>query len=619
MRAYCAEEPWGLFDSTLYKSRFVVVEGNTEYDPFPDALEDPEQYPDQISLHALYLANKGKWREVMRAVLALIKKTKASYNIVTKRYDYTVRDFYHLCDMKMVMQRLLDRGELAGDDANMLKNGIGAYSSWKTGVKMRDGSLINTETTTLAMLALGAGALWRFEFVEYRMVPCPGFVQFPDTLPHTLCAKLYEIGNVGDGLIAQGPFVRIPVGQYTVCVNTRLNKGFHWTNDNVLTVQVFDGINTLGFKSFGLCELVNEIGEEEWKQIRVPFEVKRVENVIELRRRRSLDSNPQSTTHEASQETQRLLARLLSVQTETLQQMRDQRRQLDTLSEHVRELKAAVAKLPNPTTKFYTRISHLPLDLVVEVFAWMAPQRAMLFRRLSRVFNSFLISKAFAKMSLSRAVPVAAQRQTAPDSFDLSHFDEMLFFLPRSFQNYYVDTYMAHIERINWFRARERLVYIPRAICTHSKNLKVLNLSQCRLKGLIPLEIHQLTILTHLNLSFNSLRGNIPHTIYNMKHLIHLDLSHNELVGTIDERVEYLTMLSHLNLSNNPGSIPNEFGSKEGLVIPVELGTLTSLRELYIANEVIGWLSHSQKRHVLQQLVHLTSSDLDDIPVYYDY
>ncbi|KAJ3037358.1 hypothetical protein HDU99_010409, partial [Rhizoclosmatium hyalinum] len=191
-----------------------------------------------------------------------------------------------------------------------------------------------------------------------------------------------------------------------------------------------------------------------------------------MKRRRSLDSIAQSTTHEASQETQRLLARLLFVQTETLQQMRDQRRQLDTLSEHVRELKAAVAKLPNPTTKFYTRISHLPLDLVVEVFAWMAPQRAMLFRRLSRVFNSFLISKAFAKMSLSRAVPVAAQRQTPPDSFDLSHFDEMLFFLPRSFQNYYVDTYMAHIERINWFRGRERLVYIPRAICTHSKNLK---------------------------------------------------------------------------------------------------------------------------------------------------
>ncbi|KAJ3059134.1 hypothetical protein HDU99_006484, partial [Rhizoclosmatium hyalinum] len=60
-----------------------------------------------------------------------------------------------------------------------LKNEIGGYSSWKTGVKIRDGSLINTETTTLAMLALGAGALWRFEFVEYPMVPCPGFVQFP--------------------------------------------------------------------------------------------------------------------------------------------------------------------------------------------------------------------------------------------------------------------------------------------------------------------------------------------------------------------------------------------------------------------------------------------------------
>ncbi|KAJ3006128.1 UNVERIFIED_CONTAM: hypothetical protein HDU68_004262, partial [Siphonaria sp. JEL0065] len=291
MRAYCSMEPWGLYVSRV-KSRFVVMEGDKTHDPYPGALEDPAQYPDQISLHAFYLANNGKWGKVEQAFWALVKKAGAKYNIVTKRFDYLViRDFYHLCDMKMVFQRLLDSGTLKGKEESLVFQHVvslhsqimslqiksketGEFSSWKTGVKVGDGSLINTETTVLAMLALGAGSLWTFEFVESPMIPLPGLVQFPDTLPHALCARLYENKNIGNGLIiAKGPFVRIPTGKYSALINVRVVKGRKKTKEKILTVQVFDGIEVVASQEFGMESLADAQFEEGWKRICVPFDV----------------------------------------------------------------------------------------------------------------------------------------------------------------------------------------------------------------------------------------------------------------------------------------------------------------------------------------------------------
>ncbi|KAI9329628.1 hypothetical protein BDR26DRAFT_872232 [Obelidium mucronatum] len=301
MRAYCSSEPWGLHDSPV-KSRFVVMEGDATHDPYPHALEDPAQYPDQISLHAFYLANNGHWGKVQLAVDALLKKSGAKYNLVTKRFDYPdIHDFYHLCDMKMVFQRLLDAGYLKrnGKEESLvfqhivalhgqimtlqLKGKSGAFTSWKTGVKKGDGSLINTETTVLAMLALGAGSLWTFEPTEYPFAPSPGFIQFPDTLPHVLCARMYEFEKIGNGLIAQGPHVRIPTGSYSACFNIRVVKGAQQKNMPILTAHIFDGISTIAVCEYSFDDLINSRLDESWKQLRLPFKLDVVENVIELR------------------------------------------------------------------------------------------------------------------------------------------------------------------------------------------------------------------------------------------------------------------------------------------------------------------------------------------------
>ncbi|KAJ3027591.1 UNVERIFIED_CONTAM: hypothetical protein HDU68_003524 [Siphonaria sp. JEL0065] len=296
----------------------------------------------------------------------------------------------------------------------------------------------------------------------------------------------------------------------------------------------------------------------------------------------------------------------------------------ESMSKANRELSIQLLKLQNPTTKFYTRITNLPMETVHEIFSWILPKQVVRFRRLSRTFNSFLVSKAFAKMNLTRFVGVTHQRGREEGSGELvestflTEYDEMLFFLPKSFQSFYVERYMWDVESISWYRGHVGSTVFPRALCSLPK-LKKLDLSQCRLKGPIIPEIALLSSVSHLNLAYNFLSGSIPVEVFGMTRLVSLHLNSNELVGPIAPEIGNLVNLTHLNLSGNPGSHPNELGMKEGHEIPKELGNLVLLRVIFIKNEVLGWQSSSEKADVIAKLVNLEDSDLWFIPVYYDF
>ncbi|KAI9327263.1 hypothetical protein BDR26DRAFT_875666 [Obelidium mucronatum] len=293
----------------------------------------------------------------------------------------------------------------------------------------------------------------------------------------------------------------------------------------------------------------------------------------------------------------------------------------DAIARSNRDLSLQMLKLQNPTTKFYTRITHLPTETVHEIFSWISPKQVVRFRRLSRAFNSFLISKGFAKMNLNRFVAVSAAIATSKQETEtttLNQFDEMLFFLPKSFQYYYTEAFLWRLEGIDWYRGHVGKAFIPKALCS-LKFLKRLNLSQCRLKGGIIPELSHLTSCVVLNLSYNFLSGQIPKEIYSMTQLTVLSLKSNELVGAISPAIGNLCNLTQLDLSDNPGSVPNELGVKTCLVLPRELGKLVLVQELFVANEVVGWECYSDKAQVGNQLVNLVNTDIHTIPIYYDY
>ncbi|KAM0856595.1 hypothetical protein ACQ4PT_048997 [Festuca glaucescens] len=88
---------------------------------------------------------------------------------------------------------------------------------------------------------------------------------------------------------------------------------------------------------------------------------------------------------------------------------------------------------------------------------------------------------------------------------------------------------------------------------------KVLDLSNNKLTGEIPVEIGQLKALFSLDFSFNSLTGQIPQSICNLTDLQVLDLSSNDLTGAIPAALSSLHFLSAFNISYNDleGPIPS--------------------------------------------------------------
>ncbi|KAF7083642.1 hypothetical protein CFC21_087408 [Triticum aestivum] len=87
----------------------------------------------------------------------------------------------------------------------------------------------------------------------------------------------------------------------------------------------------------------------------------------------------------------------------------------------------------------------------------------------------------------------------------------------------------------------------------------VLDLSNNKFTGEIPLEIGQLKALLSLNFSFNNLTGQIPQSTCNLTNLQLLDLSSNNLTGGIPGALNSLHFLSAFNISNNglEGPIPS--------------------------------------------------------------
>uniref|UniRef100_A0ACD5YNR6 Uncharacterized protein n=1 Tax=Avena sativa TaxID=4498 RepID=A0ACD5YNR6_AVESA len=88
---------------------------------------------------------------------------------------------------------------------------------------------------------------------------------------------------------------------------------------------------------------------------------------------------------------------------------------------------------------------------------------------------------------------------------------------------------------------------------------KVLDLSNNKLTGEIPMDIGQLKALLSLNLSFNSLTGQIPQSICDLTGLQVLDMSSNDLTGAIPAALNSLHFLSAFNISYNDleGPIPS--------------------------------------------------------------
>ncbi|KAK4487235.1 hypothetical protein RD792_006555 [Penstemon davidsonii] len=140
---------------------------------------------------------------------------------------------------------------------------------------------------------------------------------------------------------------------------------------------------------------------------------------------------------------------------------------------------------------------------------------------------------------------------------------------------------------------------------TKCKRLKVISISNNYITGVLP----KLTASGNLSTSLEQflaytcrISGILPNEIGNMSNLIWLDLGDNEVTGMIPTTFGQLTRLQRLDLSGNKlqGSIPNSFcnlrnmyharlsGNRISGQLPACIGNLLSLRELYLTNNAFN-------------------------------
>jgi Leucine-rich repeat (LRR) protein len=174
--------------------------------------------------------------------------------------------------------------------------------------------------------------------------------------------------------------------------------------------------------------------------------------------------------------------------------------------------------------------------------------------------------------------------------------------------------------------------------------LETLNLTANNIAGSVVTEIGELTLLKELHLKDNLLDYSIPESIGNMSSLRHLDLSGNSIDGTIPKVIGQLSQLSILDLSWNLlfGTIPYEISNLQTLVkldishnniagpfiaelgyvtyleilrlnnnhftgeIPIEIGNLIHLNELRLNNNDFD----STLPGVINNLIELDSLNL---------
>ncbi|KAK7844163.1 receptor-like protein eix2 [Quercus suber] len=106
------------------------------------------------------------------------------------------------------------------------------------------------------------------------------------------------------------------------------------------------------------------------------------------------------------------------------------------------------------------------------------------------------------------------------------------------------------------------------------RNLVSLDLSYNNFQGPIPVDLQNMTSLSHLGLSGNNFNSSIPNWLYSFSHLEFLNLHSNNLQGTISNAIENLTSAISIDLSGN------ELGGK----LPRSLGNLCNLREISLSS-----------------------------------
>lgn len=243
--AYGRAHPAGLWTNAAY-NRWAIIGGDTSYwsqnqDPYGT------QYFDHITFNGLRAFQTGNYSTAVSLWNQWIIKSQAYYDAADQRYVYPeVRSDYYYGFFLVWTQQMITSGAFTGSNlssliqhavsirSNLLSRQVvgndGTLLGWVT-ERDNPSSLINTETTSLNVLGLGAGGRYAFEAGRWPMFSGNGnyFLR-----PHNVLSAVKDLSIPGTPVF--GPYRNFPTGPITVDFYLRTPA----PSGNIGTIDIYD-------------------------------------------------------------------------------------------------------------------------------------------------------------------------------------------------------------------------------------------------------------------------------------------------------------------------------------------------------------------------------------------
>jgi len=287
--AYGAPAPDGLYAPPGFNRWAIIGGGTADWTPYPS----PGNYIDQLCLNGLYDFDTGNDSLAYTLLASALSLAGETYSTANQQYEYPdVYAAYYIGLMAILNDTLLESGEFGGAELDdLVQQSVSLHSKiladqqhsssgpigWTTGNGRSSikAGLINTETTTVMVLALSTAAKYTFEpGLAPARSDCTTCLQRPY---HVLSAVVGL--TAADEYMTYGPYIHMPLGNYKIEFYLRTPLA---QTGNIANLDVHDN-NSGAILGSSLVSGDAMAAGDQWTLVAIPISVTNPHNRMEFR------------------------------------------------------------------------------------------------------------------------------------------------------------------------------------------------------------------------------------------------------------------------------------------------------------------------------------------------
>lgn len=287
--AYDRPAPNGLSERSGFVRWNIMGGDRKNWTPYS---EDP--YLDQLALNGLYHLAGGDVASAINSWNRIRDLSGYTYDVSNQRYTYPkIKESYHMGLFHILTSFLMDTRSIDRNKSDELlshwvslrshilstqewrnQDGKDLFFGWRSYIDLEhDGNLMNTETISVNVLALGAGV---HEGYEAGKAPLSMEQKNYFFRPHNVLSAVKGLSQAG--FMTYGPYRKTPIGVYEVDFFLRSPS----PQGNMASLDVYDAQNNRVLATTSV-HATHMRAANEWTKVTLRFSVENASNLLEYR------------------------------------------------------------------------------------------------------------------------------------------------------------------------------------------------------------------------------------------------------------------------------------------------------------------------------------------------